>query len=212
LNRSYDYISWMALFLRAFAPISPANNPLSRKIVVITHTYRVMEDLFRPIEGYPGYRVSKEGEVESRWSRSGRRTLAGAWRPLKPIRRGRYLTVNISDGVKKVARCIHRLVLEAFVGLRPTGLVCCHNDGDPTNNRLSNLRWDTYLANEHDKVRHGTKRMGEELDAKLTEGGVAEIRRLRSEGMRFTELADRFGVTSQNVQAVVHRRTWKHLP
>jgi hypothetical protein len=29
--------------------------------------------------------------------------------------------------------------LEAFVGPRPPGLVCCHEDGDPANNRVENL-------------------------------------------------------------------------
>jgi hypothetical protein len=142
-----------------------------------------MDDHFRPIEGYPAYRVSKNGEVQSRWSRTVYRTLTETWLPLKPIRRGRYLTVNLGDGVKKVAHYVHRLVLEAFVGPRPPGLICCHNDGDPTNNQVENLRWDSYRANSEDMLRHGTRLIGEQNNAKLTEAAVQEVRRLRSGGV-----------------------------
>lgn len=50
---------------------------------------------------------------------------------------------------------VHVLVLEAFVGLRPTGLVGCHRDDNKENNNLSNLRWDTYSENAHDCVVNG---------------------------------------------------------
>lgn len=67
-------------------------------------------------------------------------------------------------------RQVHRMVLEAFVGPRPKGLVCCHWDDVPTNNRLSNLRWDTPAENEKDKARNAARRMPiEELRAILAE-------------------------------------------
>jgi hypothetical protein len=106
---------------------------------------------------------------------------------------------------------VHRLVLVAFVGPRPPGLVCCHNDGNPLNNRVENLRWDTYEANEADKLRHGTKLVGEQTNAKLTEEDVSEIRRLAGDGVKHAELAARFGFTRQNIGAVIHRRSWRHL-
>ena len=60
-----------------------------------------MDAHFRPIEGFPGYRVSREGEVQSRWGRGYRKTLTDTWRPLKPIRRGPYITFNLSDGSRR---------------------------------------------------------------------------------------------------------------
>lgn len=47
-------------------------------------------------------------------------------------------------------------MLTAFVGPRPDGMVTCHNDGNPANNNLSNLRWDTQSNNQLDAVKHGT--------------------------------------------------------
>ena len=80
------------------------------------------------------------------------------------------------------------------------------------NNRIDNLRFGTYRENEADKLRHGTKLVGEQINAKLTDGEVMEIRRLRVEGMTFSGLADAYGVSRHNVKAIVYRRSWRHLP
>jgi hypothetical protein len=50
----------------------------------------------------------------------------------------------------------HVLVLEAFVGPRPTPEhEGCHDNGDPADNGLPNLRWDTGSNNMLDVTRHG---------------------------------------------------------
>ena len=49
---------------------------------------------------------------------------------------------------------LHRLVLEAFVGPRPRGQMCCHADDNPDNNRLDNLRWGTSRENQQDRIRN----------------------------------------------------------
>lgn len=50
---------------------------------------------------------------------------------------------------------IHQLVLAAHVGPCPRGFEACHGDGDRSNNRLDNLRWDTRIANAQDTIAHG---------------------------------------------------------
>lgn len=66
-----------------------------------------------------------------------------------------YLQVNLwRDGQGRNHK-VHRLVLTAFVGPAPASHVACHNDGDPANNCLPNLRWDTCSENSFDVVRHG---------------------------------------------------------
>lgn len=43
----------------------------------------------------------------------------------------------------------------------PTGRVyCCHNNGDPFDNDLTNLRWDTAEANAADREMHRQSRLG----------------------------------------------------
>jgi hypothetical protein len=66
-----------------------------------------------------------------------------------------YQHVTLSNSGRRVTRSVHRLVLDAFVGFRPDGMEGCHRDGEPSNNRLSNLRWDTVSENHLDTVRHG---------------------------------------------------------
>lgn len=139
--------------------------------------------------------------------------MTDTWLPLKPIlTRWGHLVVNLHRDGRKFRRYIHRLVLEAFVGPRPPGLICCHWDGDPANNRLENLRWDTYKSNCDDMLRHGTRRLGETgTRARLKEAEVREIRRLMADGASPEVLAARFGVGSPNIKAIACGRTWRHL-
>ncbi len=65
-----------------------------------------------------------------------------------------HLGVLLYNGVKLKKFWVHRLVLIAFVGDCPPGKECCHNDGDATNNRVENLRWDTRSANMKDRFTH----------------------------------------------------------
>jgi HNH endonuclease len=171
-----------------------------------------MDEHFRQIEEFPGYRVSRDGEVQSCWGKGYRNKRTDLWFSLKLIEaRGGYLAVNLSRGGKKSQRFVHRLVLEAFVGLRPPGLICCHGDGNRNNNHLENLRWDTYLSNSADMLLHGTRLMGSAARSKLSEDDILEIRRLRSEGTSIPRLATAYDVSPQNIQAIVYRRSWRHL-
>jgi HNH endonuclease len=173
-----------------------------------------MDIFFRPIKGFPGYRVSRDGQVQSRWNRRGRRGgMTDTWLPLKPIRsRWDHLSVNLHRDGEKTPRFVHHLVLEAFVGLRAPGLICCHWDGDPANNHLENLRWDTYKSNCDDMLRHGTRRRGATASrAKLRDDDVWEIRRLSNEGVLTRNLAERYRVGTANIRAIVKGLTWKHL-
>jgi hypothetical protein len=173
-----------------------------------------VEETFKPIEEYPEYRVSRDGEVQSCWSVGRRPSFqTDTWRRLKPTpqHRGHMAVCLVRGGEKKTCH-VHRLVLEAFVGPCPVGMECCHNDGDPANNRLENLRWDTRLENARDRLRHGTQQVGSSANFKLREGDVMEIRRLKAAGITMDELASRFGVSRANIEAIVYRRSWRHIP
>lgn len=147
-----------------------------------------------------------------------KRLLRADWKDLKPRRGPKgHLHVKFRNGKKvSIARYVHRLVLEAFVGPCPAGMECCHEDGDPGNNRLTNLRWDTHAGNMQDAVRHGTmrgkSRPGEAHPmVKLTAEQVAEIRRLRREGQKLKVIAARFRITTTQVSRIALGQSWGHL-
>ncbi|ACI12645.1 HNH endonuclease [Mycobacterium phage Ramsey] len=136
----------------------PTPNPitgLSREGLAVDATH----EEWRPVVGFEGlYEVSNLGRVRSldhfARGRSGSKRLIRG-RVLRPApRTSGHLTVAL--GRNGGSKDVHTLVATAFIGPRPEGMECCHQDGDPTNNRVENLRWDTRSANRLDSVRHGT--------------------------------------------------------
>lgn len=123
------------------------------------HTLFDFEE-WKPVPEHDGiYEVSNHGRA-----RSLPRILAN-YRGQKFRREGRILTPrkmksgHIFYGFwhKNNQTCwlAHRLVLTVFVGPCPEGMEGCHNDGDPSNNHVSNLRWDTRRSNILDAIKHG---------------------------------------------------------
>lgn len=110
-----------------------------------------------PVIGYEGsYEVSDFGRVRS-LDRINSRGHSLTGRVLSPCpNTSGHLQVPISAGCIQRLFQVHRLVLTAFVGPCPAGMEGCHWNGDPTDNRAANLRWDTQSANTLDSIRHGT--------------------------------------------------------
>lgn len=116
----------------------------------------------RPI----GYEVSNLGRVRSYNKRYGRNASSTGHRGLtsvptiikgRPDARG-YIQYSLSDptiGKRRNFRG-HVLVMQAFVGPAPEGLVICHYNDIKDDNRLENLRYDTPEANRLDRRRNSS--------------------------------------------------------
>lgn len=113
------------------------------------------QEQWRWIPGYEGlYDVSDRGRVR-------------AWREWKdlPVPRilrqhpngNGYLRVSLCKKGAETTRTVHRLVLTAFCGPRPAGMVSRHLDGNKLNNTLRNLSWGTQSENVRDSIEHGTQ-------------------------------------------------------
>lgn len=103
-----------------------------------------------------------------------------------------YAVVHISVNGRKMNVLVHHMVLLAFKGPRPEGLIGLHNDGNSMNNAPSNLRWGTHDDNMQDRKRHGNYADGEDHPmAKLTNEQVADIRARR---LSCREVVSEFGI------------------
>lgn len=166
-----------------------------------------MSEIWKVIPGLGLYEVSDHGRVRS--------LRRGAPMIMKPNKVGRgYHALSLwADGVAH-RRYVHHLVLLAFIGPRPSGMEACHGDADITNNRLSNLRWDTHSANVRDTIRHGNftspaPRGEANGAAKMTAERVSEARRLHAGGRSIRSLAKQFRVSKPTMQSILRRITWK---
>jgi len=159
----------------------------------------------KKISGFKKYSVTRDGRV---WSQHN----GGRWLKPTPHRSG-HLYVTLCVKGKSFYRHIHRLVLETFVGLRPVNMQCRHLNGDPTDNRLSNLRWGTQSENQCDAVKHGTH-YGFENNGrtKLTEKEAKFILDSYHNGIHTRQkLTNLFPVGKTAIDKIVNRQTWKHL-
>lgn len=110
------------------------------------------QEKWLPVPGFNGYEVSDHGRVRSFLQRHNQ------GRVLKPGQNNKgYLQVGLQSNSGMRSRRIHTLVLEAFVGPCPPGMIALHNDDDKTNNRLENLRWGTHSENYRDSIKNGTR-------------------------------------------------------
>ena len=163
------------------------------------------------IPGFPGYRVTDDGQVLTR-SKRGTTLLDPQWRAMKPgtDKKGyQGVTLCAPGHVRRVVR-VHRLVAEAFVP-NPYFLPCVrHLDGIPANNAVSNLAWGTYKQNEEDKRAHGTwdTRL---IGRKLTDEQIRQVRIDAASGAKQEEIAKALGVSRPTITRILNGRIWRNV-
>lgn len=183
-----------------------------------------MEERWINVVGYEGYyQVSDHGNVRTvprviiRTGRNEGVSHTVRSKILKPWPQGRYKHMFVGlyreRGMMKV-KAVHRIVLEAFVGPCPPGMQCCHWDGDTSNNRVENLRWDTPKNNQADRERHGRHDKGSEcVKAKLTEDDIPAIRSFKTDRRGvMSAVARNYGVDPATIRDIWVGKTWGHVP
>lgn len=157
-------------------------------------------ELWRAVVGHEGlYEVSNLGNVRR----------VGSQRCLRPwILKTGYLQVHLCKDGERIGRCVHTLVIEAFVGPRPSGKQCAHLDGSRTNCRVANLKWVTPKENEAHKKRHGTYTFGENhYNARFSFDDVCNARQLRNSGLTMCKISQLTGISFSHVHRIIHQQS-----
>lgn len=107
------------------------------------------EPMVRDIPGFSDYEVDSFGGITS--------YKTGSLSRIKPSKsNGKYHRLSlIGDDGHRQSFNLHRLLAEAFIPNPDHYPMVCHNDDDPDNNDLSNLRWGTASDNAADRIRNG---------------------------------------------------------
>ena len=104
------------------------------------------EEIWKNIEGFPGYQVSSLGHIRSFRDFNG--NIVKQSRYLKPrINKDGYYELSLYTVDKqKITKRVHKLVANTFLG-EHDGLVVNHINGDKTDNRIENLELVTAAKN-----------------------------------------------------------------
>lgn len=161
--------------------------------------------VWKPVPDFPGYMVSKDGQVLSV-----QRGYGWIMSPIERKRSGHLYVFLYRDRIKH-KKYIHELVLITWNRPPMPGEECRHLNGNPKDNRLENLAWGTVQDNANDKIRHGRSGRGETHPLhKLTEKQVLEIRqRIGTETLR--DLGKEYGVSHTCIRRAGNGMNWGYL-
>lgn len=168
-----------------------------------------MTEIWKDIPGYKGrYQASTKGRIRSvdhRVRVVAHGTEATRFVRGRVLRPGQYcksghVSVVLGHGAK--GSPVHQLVALTFLGPVPDGCEVCHNDGNPRNNAVENLRYDTRTENIIDVMRLGRRWR------KLCMAEVKEIRALIGKGYTGVELSRIFNVSQTTISSIKHGRTF----
>lgn len=191
---------------------------IPQTVLDLSSPYRVKQSL-----SYPDYFITEKGEVISVFilGSNKRRKDFNNPRKLKPILPPTgYPMVSVWNGEKPICVYVHILVLEAFIGPRPSPKsYALHQDGSRDNNHIDNLRWGSQKENVSDSKQHGTfsppprtQAKGEQNgQSKLKEVDIPEIRNLFASGITQREIAELFGVKPATISSIIRKGSWSWL-
>lgn len=182
-----------------------------------SYTLKIHEEEWRWIPEYEGmYAVSNYGEVYAvdrvvKGKNNTTRCIKGHMKKLHINSNGYLSTMLYKDNKYGRRSDVHYFVAKAFIGPVPEGMEICHNNGDRLDPSAWGLRYDSRLANQADRIKHGTDQIGiRNPSNKYTEEQVKEVKKLllthsQSETSRIT------GIHNSTVGAIKQGVQWKHI-
>ncbi|KKN91305.1 hypothetical protein LCGC14_0221730 [marine sediment metagenome] len=173
----------------------------------------VKGESWRDVVGYEGlYLVSNYGRIKS----LPRKTTSG--KVLKQMKqKSGHIFFGLSMNGNEKHHNIAKLMMQAFVGPCPADMECCHNDGNPGNNNISNLRYDTHKNNMADRKKHGTfvpppiNFGSNNGNSKLSSIDIKKIKELLIDNVKIRIVAALFKVHITTIYKIRNKKTWRHV-
>jgi len=179
------------------------------------------KEIWKDILGYEGlYQISNLGRVKSlRRSHYYSKGIGGIRTNKERILGGSiggrgvlYKRVNLrKDEINRILH-VHRLVLMHFDRMPKIGEECNHIDFNPLNNRIDNLEWLTHSKNQlHSGARLSKAKTGENHPrAIVTNEEAIDIKRMRKQGIKYKEIAEKYGLLPNTCFCIVSRN-YSHI-
>ena len=163
-----------------------------------------MKELFKDVLGWEGkYQASNTGKIKSLGNEKTRKEKI-----LQPRKWKSYEKIYLSKDGKRFGYQVHRLIWEAFNGPIQKGMEIDHIDGNPSNNRLENLRAVSHQTNMLNPITI-EREVAASIDKKivLSTYQIEERRRIYNEKQReryrrkryerFQEMLKNLGLTEE---------------
>lgn len=177
--------------------------------------------VFKPIPGFSNYLVSDSGVVVTRARRiryvhavTGKEHFRiTKERPIKIYSTIQgYYFCQLYRNKQSFNKTIHRLVANAFLPYESGKPWINHKDGNKKNNHVSNLERCTRMQNVQHAMKNGLIATGERVGtSKLTTCSVLEIKKLLTNGVSHSEIANKFNVCKSTITLINTGETWKHV-
>lgn len=177
-----------------------------------------MKEVWKDIKGYEGdYQVSNKGVVRSRLKPTTQGAIrSNDWHIIEEsLLNDDAPRVMLVNGKEKKYRYVGQLVLETFVGPKPSeNHQALRINSKLQDVELNNLKWGTRkeltrLSRENDTMARGVLHPKH----KLSSEDVIEIKDELVNGfLTITEIAEIYGVTNSTISQIKRNIRWKHIP
>lgn len=185
-------------------------------LMMLEKKYLLENEIFKPVPKYEGFiSASNKGRIYSH-ERSIKKFCGLSKTNVIQKYKGRLLTQHSTKGYlrvrfgingEKCTELVSRLVLMAFDREPSNNEFACHNDSNPLNNSVENLRWDFQKGNMIDRDVRGLYKHSEHHHAAKVP--VELVDALQRKQITAKDAAHKYGFVYSNLWCIANGKTWK---